>query len=109
MFGEVVAIRTSPTLNNKQKKQKTFMKKLLVILLAVTLVSFAAEKFIVVKFKEEQINYHWQNLNAVKNLVNQSALPHNQVVFIIQSVDSLQKDIQASALLDSTSSQTPKK
>jgi len=78
------------------------MKKLLVIIAALVLVSFAAEKFIVVKFKEEQINYHWQNLNTVKNLVNQSALPHNQVVFIIQSVDSLQKDIQASAVIDST-------
>jgi len=78
------------------------MKKLLVIIAALVLVSFAAEKFIVVKFKEEQINYHWQNLNAVKNIVNQSALPHNQVVFILQSVDSLQKDIQASAVIDST-------
>jgi len=78
------------------------MKKLLVIIAALVLVSFAAEKFIVVKFKEDQINYHWQNLNAVKNIVNQSALPHNQVVFILQSVDSLQKDIQASAVIDST-------
>ena len=78
------------------------MKKVVLILGAITLLSFAAEKFIVVKFKEEQINYHWQNLNAVKNLVNQSALPHNQVVFILQSVDSLQKDIQASASIDST-------
>lgn len=78
------------------------MKKLLVIIAALVLVSFAAEKFIIVKFKEDQINYHWQNLNAVKNIVNQSALPHNQVVFILQSVDSLQKDIQASAVIDST-------
>lgn len=78
------------------------MKKVVLILGATTLLSFAAEKFIVVKFKEEQINYHWQNLNTMKNLVNQSALPHNQVVFILQSVDSLQKDIQASASIDST-------
>ena len=78
------------------------MKKVVLILGAITLLSFAAEKFVVVKFKEEQINYHWQNLNTMKNLVNQSALPHNQVVFILQSVDSLQKDIQASASIDST-------
>ena len=77
------------------------MKKLLVILLAITLVSFAAEKFIVVKFKEEQINYHWQNLNTVKQVVNQSDLPHRQVVFITQSIDSLQKDIQSNVTIDS--------
>ena len=78
------------------------MKKLLVIIAALVLVSFAAEKFIVVKFKEEQINYHWQNLNAVKQVVSQSDLPHRQVVFIVASIDSLQKDIQASAVIDST-------
>lgn len=78
------------------------MKKLLVIIAALVLVSFAAEKFIVVKFKEDQINYHWQNLNAVKQVVSQSDLPHRQVVFIVASIDSLQKDIQASAVIDST-------
>jgi hypothetical protein len=96
-----VAIRTSPTLNNKQKKQETFMKKLLVIILAVTLVSFAAEKFIVVKFKEEQINYHWQNMQAIKQVVSGSNLPHQQALFILKSIDSLQVDIQKSAAIDS--------
>lgn len=79
------------------------MKKLFIILGAITLVSFATQKFIVVKFKEEQINYHWQNLNAVKQVVSQSDLPHRQVVFIIASIDSLQKDIQSTAILDSVS------
>lgn len=79
------------------------MKKLFIILGAITLVSFATQKFIVVKFKEEQINYHWQNLNAVKQIASQSDLPHRQVVFIIASIDSLQKDIQSTAILDSVS------
>ncbi len=78
------------------------MKKLFIILGAITILSFATQKFIVVKFKEEQINYHWQNLNAVKQVVSQSDLPHRQVVFIIASIDSLQKDIQSTAILDST-------
>jgi hypothetical protein len=77
------------------------MKKLAVIIVAVILLSFAAEKYIVVKFKEEQINYHWQNLQTIKQVVSQSDLPHRQVVFIIQSVDSLQKDIQSTAVIDS--------
>ena len=79
------------------------MKKALAFIAVLGLLSFTIEKYVVVKFTEEQINYHWQNLNAIKNVVNQSALPHNQVVFILQSVDSLQKDIQTSAKIDSTS------
>ncbi len=78
------------------------MKKLAVIIVAVILLSFAAEKYIVVKFKEEQINYHWQNLNAIKQIVNNSDISHKQANYILQSIDSLQKDIQASAVIDST-------
>ena len=77
------------------------MKKALLVVGAVGLMSFAAEKFIVVKFKEEQINYHWQNLNMVKEVVNQSSMPHNQVLFVLKSIDSLQKDIQKTATIDS--------
>ena len=77
------------------------MKKTLLALSALVLLSFAAEKYAIVKMKEDQINFHWQNLNAIKQVVNQSTLPHNQVVFILQSVDSLQKDIQANVTIDS--------
>jgi hypothetical protein len=79
------------------------MKQVSLILLAILLLSFVAEKFVVIRFKEDQVNYHWQNLNAIQQVVNQSSLPHNQVVFIIQSVDSLKKDIQANVTIDSTS------
>lgn len=78
------------------------MKKLLVIIAALVLVSFAAEKFIVVKFKEDQINYHWQNLSAIKQVVSSSNLPHQQAIFVLKAIDSLQIDIQKSAILDST-------
>jgi len=79
------------------------MKQVSLILLAILLLSFVAEKFVVIRFKEDQVNYHWQNLNAIQQVVNQSSLPHNQVIFIIQSVDSLKKDIQANVTIDSTS------
>lgn len=78
------------------------MKKVIFALAAITLVSFTVEKFVVIKFKEDQVNYHWQNLNTIKQVVNQSALPHNQAIFVLQSIDSLQKDIQSSASIDST-------
>jgi len=79
------------------------MKQVSLILLGILLLSFVAEKFVVIRFKEDQVNYHWQNLNAIQQVVNQSSLPHNQVIFIIQSVDSLKKDIQANVTIDSTS------
>jgi hypothetical protein len=69
------------------------MKKLLCIVGSVFLLSFAGEKFFTVKFSEAQLNKHWQKLNTVKAIVEESNLPHQQVKFITQSIDSLQMDI----------------
>ena len=97
-------------INKQEKQNKHFMKRKLLILavVSVALLSFVAEKFIVVRMPEEKMNYHWQNLSGIKQIVGNSDLPHRQVVYIVQSIDSLQRDIQASASLDSTS-QTSKK
>ena len=83
-------------------------KLILVALVALILVSFVAEKFIVIRMPEDKMNYHWQNLSGIKQIVGNSDLPHRQVVYILQSIDSFQKDVQVSATLD-TSSQTFKK
>jgi len=83
-------------------------KLILVALVALILVSFVAEKFIVIRMPEDKMNYHWQNLQGIKQVVGNSDLPHRQVVYILQSIDSFQKDVQVSATLD-TSSQTFKK
>lgn len=87
------------------------MKKTILALVAlILLTAFVAssEKFITLRFSEEKMNYHWGSLNTIKQVVNASSMPHNQVVFILQSIDSLQKDIQSVAKLDSTAV-TPKK
>ena len=83
-------------------------KLTLITLVALILVSFVAEKFIVIRMPEDKMNYHWQNLQGIKQVVGNSDLPHRQVVYILQSIDSFQKDVQVSATLD-TSSQTFKK
>lgn len=86
------------------------MKKILTILATLTLMSFAAEKYIAVRFTEPQLNYHWRNLENVKKMVDESNLPHAQVKFIIKSIDSLQNDIKKTARLDSAvKSSAPKK
>lgn len=79
------------------------MKKLLSLVAIAALCAFAADKFVTIKFSEPQINYHWQNLEAIKQVADQSQLPHQQVKFIVSSIDSLQKDIARSAKIDSTS------
>ncbi|UAJ14829.1 hypothetical protein [Aquirufa lenticrescens] len=86
------------------------MKKKLAILATLALMSFAAEKYIAVRFTEPQLNYHWRNLENVKKMVDESNLPHAQVKFIIKSIDSLQNDIKKTARLDSAiSNPAPKK
>lgn len=87
------------------------MKKTLTILATLALMSFAAEKYIAVRFTEPQLNYHWRNLENVKKMVDESNLPHAQVKFIIKSIDSLQNDIKKTARLDSaiTTNPAPKK
>jgi hypothetical protein len=86
----------------KQVKIKFMKNKVLFLVIsAFLLMSFAVEKLFVIKFKEDQINYHWQNLQGIKQILSQSALPHNQVVFSVQAIDSLQKDIQLNLAIDS--------
>ena len=86
------------------------MKKVLTILGTMSLMSFAAEKYIAVRFSEPQLNYHWRNLENVKKMVDESNLPHAQVKFIIKSIDSLQNDIKKTARLDSAvTSPAPRK
>ena len=78
------------------------MKKILVLAASVALFSFAADKFITMRIPEPTVNYHWNNLNNIKAIADQSNLPHAQVKFIIASIDSLQKDMAKNARLDST-------
>jgi hypothetical protein len=66
------------------------------------LLAFASEKVYVFKFSEPQINYHWQNLEAIKLMMDQSALPHNQVKQAVGAIDSLQKDMRSVLTIDTT-------
>lgn len=74
------------------------MKKTIFVLSVILLSSFTynvIEKEFTIKFSETEINKHWQKLEAIKQIVNESNLPHQQVVFIGKSIDSLQMTISA--------------
>lgn len=80
------------------------MKKIKYLLLSSFIVSafaFSAEKLYIFKFSETQINYHWQNLEAIKLMLDQSTLPHNQVKQTVAAIDSLQKDMRKVLTIDS--------
>ena len=55
------------------------MKKLLLIILVFTLTSFVNERYFHFTLTEKQANFHWQNLEQVKLILDQSVLPHSQV------------------------------
>ncbi len=81
------------------------MKKINTFLLGTALFSllaFASEKVYVFKFSEPQINYHLQNLEAIKLIMDQSALPHNQVKQAVGAIDSLQKGMRSVLTIDTT-------
>jgi hypothetical protein len=67
--------------------------RLAALLLAISLLSFTAEKYYTFKFTDAQLTKHWTKLNAIKQLVDGSDMPHQQAKFITQSLDSLQSDI----------------
>jgi hypothetical protein len=72
------------------------MKKIIIILTSVFILGsafIAKEKEFTIKFSETEINKHWQKLEAIKQIVQESNLPHQQVLFIERSIDSLQISI----------------
>jgi hypothetical protein len=88
---------------------KNKIKKFTIALGAFALLSFTIEKVVTIKFSEDQMNFHWQNLNNIKGVIDQSNLPHAQAKALIFAIDSLQADINKSYKLDSTMAVTPQK
>lgn len=62
-------------------------------ILLISLASFSAEKYFTLRFSEEALNKHFQNLSVIKQIAEKSNMAHQEVLFITASVDSLQKNI----------------
>ena len=88
---------------------KNRIKQVLVAAGALVLLSFTVTKVVTIKFTDEQMNFHWQNLNNIKGVIDQSNLPHAQAKALIFAIDSLQTDINKSYKLDSTVTAAPAK
>lgn len=88
---------------------KNRIKQVLIAAGVVALLSFTVTKVVTVRFTEEQMNFHWQNLNNIKGIIDQSNLPHAQAKALIFAIDSLQTDINKSYKLDSIAPSTSSK
>ena len=77
------------------------MKKLIFLFLIITLTSFVNERYFHFTLTEKQANFHWQNLEQVKLILDQSMLPHAQAKQILFAIDTLQKDLQIGLRIDS--------
>jgi heme/copper-type cytochrome/quinol oxidase subunit 2 len=68
------------------------MKKTILALVVIASLAFGYQysKPLTVTATEEQWSYHFKNMAQIKDIVNQSNLPHQQVLFVLNSLDSLQ-------------------
>lgn len=76
--------------------KKTNKKAIIVIISIMSIVTFAFTTLpdtFTFKFSEAEINAHYQNLSAIKQIVERSNLPHQEVVFVQKSIDSLQGEL----------------
>ncbi len=59
----------------------------------MALTAFTAEKVFTLKFSETDINKHYQKLSVIRQIVDNSNLSHQEVVYVTKAIDSLQADI----------------
>jgi len=78
------------------------MKKTIIAFCVLLLMGFSSIRYYQFRMTEQQAQYHWKNLEAIKVVLDQSSLPHTQVKQVIGAIDSLQKDMQRGLSIDST-------
>jgi hypothetical protein len=93
------------------KTKSSLIKGIFVGIGITVLTAFVAEKTFTIKFSESEINKHYQKLAIIKQIVDNSNLAHQDVVFISKSIDSLQAEIltQVKAQIEPTTPAPSKK
>ena len=90
-------------------KNNNLVKGIFIGIGVTLLTAFAAEKTFILKFSETDINKHYQKLSVIRQIVDNSNLSHQEVVYVTKAIDSLQTDINKSYKLDSTVTSAPTK
>jgi hypothetical protein len=75
------------------RKNNNIVKGIFIGMGVMALTAFAAEKTFTLKFSETDINKHYQKLSVIRQIVDNSNLSHQEVVYVTKSIDSLQAEI----------------
>ena len=75
------------------RKNNNLVKGIYIGMGVMALTAFAAEKTFTLKFSETEINKHYQKLSVIRQIVDNSNLSHQEVVYVTKSIDSLQAEI----------------
>jgi hypothetical protein len=75
------------------QKSNNLFKGIFIGIGITCLTAFVSEKTFVLKFSEADINKHYQKLSVIRQIVDNSNLSHQEVVFVTKSIDSLQAEI----------------
>ena len=75
------------------KSSNNLVKGIFIGMGIMGLAAFTAEKTFTLKFSETDINKHYQKLSFIKQIVDNSNLAHQDVMFVTKTIDSLQADI----------------
>jgi len=74
-------------------KNNNLVKGIFIGIGVTLLTAFAAEKTFILKFSETDINKHYQKLSVIRQIVDNSNLSHQEVVYVTKAIDSLQSEI----------------
>jgi hypothetical protein len=75
------------------KSNNNLLKGVFIGMGIMALTAFAAEKTFTLKFSETDINKHYQKLSVIRQIVDNSNMSHQEVVYVTKAIDSLQSDI----------------
>jgi hypothetical protein len=75
------------------KMNNNLLKGIFIGIGLILLTAFAAEKTFTLKFSETDINKHYQKLSVIRQIVDNSNLSHQEVVYVTKAIDSLQAEI----------------
>ena len=75
------------------RKNNNLVKGIFIGMGVMLLTAFVAEKTFTLKFSETDINKHYQKLSVIRQIVDNSNLSHQEVVYVTKAIDSLQAEI----------------
>ncbi len=75
------------------RKNNNLVKGIFIGMGVMALTAFVAEKTFTLKFSETDINKYYQKLSVIRQIVDNSNLSHQEVVYVTKAIDSLQADI----------------